>query len=178
MATVPYTPIEDGQEADMQLFNSRFLALHNAINGGLDANNLADNAVTGPKIASDAVTTSKIVNKAVTAAKMEDQPAWTSLSYINGGSAWNDAAYGTGGQYYKDSLGRVHFRGLVGGNAGATISVLPVGFRPAIRLLIAVTTSPGTGRIDIHPDGSIIIAVGQASGGWWSLNNVSFKAEA
>ena len=69
MAQVPYAPIEDGQEATNQLFNSRFLALHNAINGGLDAANLADNAITTPKLADGSVTTSKIPNAAITTAK-------------------------------------------------------------------------------------------------------------
>lgn len=71
MPTVTYIPIEDGQEANNQLFNSRFLALHNAINGGLDSSNLSDLAVTTPKLADASVTTVKLANDAVTSAKFK-----------------------------------------------------------------------------------------------------------
>lgn len=64
MATISpdLSGIVDGQVADAADFTSPFNTITNAINGSLDADNLADNAVT----------TAKITNSNITAAKLDD----------------------------------------------------------------------------------------------------------
>lgn len=59
MPVLSYTAMQDGDEANNQLFNTRFLALTNAVNA-LDSANLVDNSITTPKIASLAVTAGKL----------------------------------------------------------------------------------------------------------------------
>jgi hypothetical protein len=89
--------------------------------------------------------------------------------------------------YEVDSTGRVELRGLAGTTSGSTtgatslIFTLPVGLRPASRRIYPLVTgavngttiTQGWGRLDIQPDGTVII---QASAGWTfiALDGISF----
>ena len=70
MGLINITDIQNGAEANDQLFNSRFGAIVNELNGNIDADNLKLGAVATAKIADSAVTTTKINNLAVTSAKI------------------------------------------------------------------------------------------------------------
>lgn len=60
MPKLGYDPMEDGNTASANLWNVRLSAIHDLLNGNLDAANLANGAVTTPKIADGAVTSSKL----------------------------------------------------------------------------------------------------------------------
>ena len=60
MGLVSIPDVQDGDDVNEELFNSRFGAIVSALNGNIDADNLSNNAVTTPKIAPDAVNGSKI----------------------------------------------------------------------------------------------------------------------
>jgi len=75
VAEVNITPINNGDNGDANLWNSRFAAITEQINGNIDQTNLADSAVTTPKIP----------NGAITAAKLEDKhDLWVHYSTVNG----------------------------------------------------------------------------------------------
>jgi hypothetical protein len=91
---------------------------------------IPDAAVTTAKLAAAAVTTAKLADAAVTAAKIEAQQAWQTLA-LSG--SWTSTSV----QYYKDSLGVVHFRGSASASAtsyvsATTLATLPVGYRPEV----------------------------------------------
>lgn len=80
--------------------------------------------------------------------------------------------------YFKDSEGVVHLRGLVKtGTINTTLFTLPAGYRPS-RTIVRATVSNGStlGRLDIRADGVVLPVTG--SNVWYSLDNVTFTAEA
>lgn len=90
MPLLSYDPMEDGESASANLWNVRLSAIHDLLNGNLDAANLANGAVTTPKLADGAVTSAKI---AIT-------------QYIDD-NGWTVNDYGTNKQYSK----RIEFSG-------------------------------------------------------------------
>lgn len=67
---VNFDPIQNDEDATEELFNSRFNAILDAINGNIESPNIADGAVTTPKIADNAVTAAKIPNQGLTSAEL------------------------------------------------------------------------------------------------------------
>lgn len=67
MGFVNLPDIQNGDEANAQLFNSRFGAIANVLNGNVDADNLAANAVTTAKIAARAASRDKLATVTRTA---------------------------------------------------------------------------------------------------------------
>ena len=57
---VNLTPIEPGDAASPNLWNSRYAAITEVINGNIDSDNIKDGAITREKIASDAITNDKL----------------------------------------------------------------------------------------------------------------------
>lgn len=100
--------------------------------------------------------------------------AWNPFPYING---WVDyaAPYSPCG-FRKLSTGLVLLRGLVQNGTAAQICVLPAGYRPSIRHLFTVMTTPANiCRIDVDPTGSVSHTGGAA--GWISLSGIQFLSE-
>lgn len=166
MTKVNIKPIKNNDSATPELFNSRFAAIVSVVNGKLNDDNFAVGGIG----------TASIADGAVTAAKIETQQAWQPVTYQN---SWvdYDVTYG-GAQFYKDSAGVVHLRGLVkNGSTSGTIFTLPAGYRPNIRLLFAIEmNSNAIGRVDILADGQV-----QPQGvnnAWVSLSNITFKADS
>lgn len=60
MPLLSYDPMSDGESAAANLWNVRLSAIHDLLNGNLDAANLANGAVTTPKIANGSVTSEKL----------------------------------------------------------------------------------------------------------------------
>lgn len=80
--------------------------------------------------------------------------------------------------FWKDKNGVVHLTGLIkdGTTANGTVlGTLPVGYRPAKQEVFTVTTSSGTARIDVYPNGQIIGAR-DLNATFTSLSGPSFKA--
>lgn len=71
MPLLSYDPMEDGNVASANLWNIRLSAIHDLLNGKLDAANLANGAVTTPKLADGAVTSAKIATS-----KYTDNNGW------------------------------------------------------------------------------------------------------
>jgi hypothetical protein len=98
---------------------------------------------------------------------------WMGLTFQN---SW--VAYGGGcttPQYTKSADGLVSLHGLVAnGTIGATIATLPVGYRPAARVLIHAVSTGLYGRLDIDTSGNIIAVSG--TNNWYSLDGVTFFA--
>lgn len=175
----------NGDSAYVDAYNAAFNALTTVINGNIDQDNLAANsvittkildaAVASAKIAAAAVTTDKIADAAVTAAKMEAQQAWIAPTMQNGWITF-DTTFNPPG-YYKDSLGIVHLRGMMkSGTLNVTAFTLPVGYRPAFKVLMATISNQALGRLDVTTDGMVIPNMG--SNIYFTLDNLRFKAEA
>ena len=87
-------------------------------------------------------------------------------------SVWATAAY------YKDSLGRIHLKGLVkSGTCGTNIFTLPSGYRPLLNLVFATSSDNAHGRVDIKSDGSVFANSSACSNIFVSLDGISFRAE-
>lgn len=94
----------------------------------------------------------------------------------------NFTQYGNGyanAGFYKDKMGRVHLRGTVNNvnnPTGLVIFNLPVGYRPTSgRLINTVNANGATGRVDIMPNGDLMVMTGAA--GWVNLDGISFRAD-
>ena len=101
---------------------------------------------------------------------------WTNLTLQNGWTNLDPANFTTA-QYKKGADNIVAIKGLIrNGATSGTIAQLPVGFRPKERLCMTIVAVESHARVDILPDGQIIIAYG-ANSAWTSLDNISFIAE-
>lgn len=90
MSLINLAPINDGDDANSVLFNARFAAISDLLNGNVDSDNLTTNAVTTPKIVDQAVTEVKIAPKSVTGTKLV-QPsilAYRSGDVVESGNVW------------------------------------------------------------------------------------------
>lgn len=90
-------------------------------------------------------------------------------------SGWGN--YGSGhtvGSFRKEDNGIIRLKGMVTGTPAGTIFTLPVGYRPATRLLFAIFQNDGAGRIDIFNTGVVSGFVT----GWISLDNINFVIES
>lgn len=109
----------------------------------------------------------------------EAEPGWIAAtlqnSWVNYGGLYAPASY------RKDKYGRVHVRGLIANGTitnGTVLMTLPVGYRPAAKLLFPAETG-GAGqqaRVDVLADGTVICQL--AAAGYFSLSNICFRAEA
>jgi hypothetical protein len=98
--------------------------------------------------------------------------------WINYGDGYNPA------EYFKDSMGIVHLRGLVKGgkpsNESPPMFTLPEGYRPKYRNLHVACTysnqvgSVRPGRVDILTNGDVIPLSGDKT--WFSLDGITFRA--
>ncbi len=80
-------------------------------------------------------------------------PAWTNVTFKDG---WSN--YGSGfqnGQYFKDSLGIVHVRGLIRAGTTAYPFVMPSGYRPTAGQIFPAYGANTFVRVDIHSDGTV-----------------------
>jgi hypothetical protein len=166
---LPHLTTADGNDiivlVDVSANVTSYITKAEFLNDAIDSINLKDLSVT----------TAKLGPNAVTAAKIEVQEAWIIPTMQNGwvryDTSWPEAGY------YKDSLGVVRLRGLVkSGTIPSTIFTLPAGYRPGFRTMLTTETNGGGARIDVEPDGRVIIQGG--TNGWVTLPPVSFRAEA
>ena len=110
------------------------------------------------------------------------QQAWVTPTMLNSWVAY-DVGGGTnfgGAQYYKDSLGMVHLRGLVKNGTittGTSLFNLPAGYRPSQTTIFVTNSNNAFARVDCMFNGDVTINLG-ASAVFISLNNIHFRAEA
>lgn len=102
-------------------------------------------------------------------------PIWGTFTmenqWVNYGSAY------AGAGFTKTTSGVVMLRGLIRRAVGDPvaneyITTLPEGYRPSQVLMFGVSTASVSGRVDIYPNGRVVVNVGYSS--WLSLDNISF----
>lgn len=141
------------------------------------------------RIADLSIATAKIAANAITAAKLEAQQAWVTPTLAAGWSAYDTlgaTGYGTL-QYFKDSLGIVHLKGLIKNTSGSTkaspstITTLPAGYRPANLMRFTTNMNDAISAVDVGNDGLIQNSGANGSvpsNGWINFNGITFRAEA
>jgi hypothetical protein len=167
--TVPVDPGDfvNGATGAANAVDARFLVLYNYL----------DKSVQG-------VDASAVLDGIVTRALIEAQPVWSTVALV--GTTWTPANL----SYYKDSLGIVHFRpesfsGTADLADGTTITTLPAGSRPGVKIYIPIevndpAASFGSGGISIDTSGVVRV---DGNGGIWPLTRkprftaVEFRAE-
>lgn len=98
---------------------------------------------------------------------------WTSVSFSN---SW--ANFGLGfetAQYYKDVLGFVRIRGLIkSGSVGSAAFTLPVGYRPALNIIVATVSASLFGELRIygagHGQAGQVVPTSPTTNTWVSLD--------
>jgi hypothetical protein len=99
---------------------------------------------------------------------------WCGFTFQNSWQNYLASTYSTGA-YTKGADGVVQLKGLLNGGAiGTVVTNLPVGYRPAHQLLIAIE-SGNFGAVDIYPNGNVMVSIGAT--GWSALDSVNFMAE-
>jgi len=102
---------------------------------------------------------------------------WTNLVLQNSWVVYDAVNYSTP-QYTKAPDGLVSIKGLIknGTTTGGTVLAnLPVGYRPAKRILYSAITTGAYSRIDIESNGNISIISG--TNNWLSLDGMTFYAD-
>ena len=107
------------------------------------------------------------------------QESWIGLSFAAYWQDYDNTADYEDGEYFKDSCGIVHVKGLVettSTSAGATIATLPVGYRPSKHCVFAQYSADGAIRINVYSTGEIIASTGWSDGNneWLSLAGITF----
>lgn len=102
---------------------------------------------------------------------------WRAVNFENGfenfSPDWHDC------EFYKDPFGTVKLRGLfkrLSAALNTTVFTLPEGYRPSRFTMLGSTAGNQHVRVDIHPNGSLVVAVAD-SASWFnyvSLDNLSF----
>ncbi|MNQ93277.1 hypothetical protein D3C85_1087360 [compost metagenome] len=97
------------------------------------------------------------------------------LVFTNGWSNYDTGQYNAG-RYTKFADGSVVLSGMVkGGVLSEVIGILPVGCRPSSIEVFAIQTSSGLGRLEVSPNGYVILISGGVA--WVSFSGLIFKAE-
>ncbi len=79
--------------------------------------------------------------------------------------------------FFKAVDGTVYIKGTVAGGstgAAARVFILPPGYRPAYKIVVAVITNTGIGQVDIEPTGEVRPVSGGTT--WFSLSGITFMA--
>lgn len=111
----------------------------------------------------------------------KDAPGWITPTLLNGWAAFSSLYYEP--QYYKDSFGYVHIRGLMKSGAGGVAAfILPMGYRPKkwvyLGALFKVGSTISTASIDVRDSGIVYIPSAAANADWLQLDGVvPFLAE-
>ena len=115
------------------------------------------------------------------------QEAWNSAVFATNWENYNTSLYQPV-QYFKDSMGVVHIRGLAkcstGTTPGTTIFTLPSGYRPNETEIFAVRSNDAAGvdscRVDVKSDGTVITSTDftPASNAWVSLAGITFDTRS
>lgn len=105
----------------------------------------------------------------------------TSWQPITLTSPWATLSGFTSG-FRKDGSGFVHVEGVIqGGSASGSTPVftLPAGYRPLANkyfvVQVANGSTPGTGYMEVHADGTVYITVAGTS--WTALDQIQFLGE-
>lgn len=108
-----------------------------------------------------------------------NEQAWQTPTLQNSWVAYDVASYPTA-QYYKDSLGIVHLRGLIkSGGTTSIIFTLPSGYRPEFgQSHFPVATNSVTGVIRVERSTGNVVGSGGISATWLDLAGINFPARS
>jgi len=120
-----------------------------------------------------------------------DIPAPTVAAYtsatLNTAEGWEDYNTAFGVTSFQDPRYRindnmVYLEGMVRKNTSIsnsdTILTLPVGYRPQKTRIFSVQTENGTIRVDVNPNGTILVATGfNVNQNWVSLDGITFSVD-
>lgn len=108
--------------------------------------------------------------------------AWTALPLVNGWANYSAAQFGTAACMVRNDT--VFLRGMVmNANNALTgqIGSLPAGYSPSANLSFHVVAGPGSARVDVNSDGTVILfrynangAPGNGTGAYVSLAGINF----
>jgi hypothetical protein len=82
----------------------------------------------------------------------------------------------------RDAHGTVYLSGLVtcsgcaGDMGGFLLTTLPAGFRPEKVEIFAIHHTGTTQRLDVHPNGKVVLMTNTGPGGYTSVSGASFRA--
>ena len=144
MGLITYEQIEDGFSATANLWNSRFSKVYDLVNGNLDSQNLANNAVTEPKIASEAVTAPKLAPGSVLPSKVGSTWVGKTAGKSNVTTSYFTAFNKT---ITLDEAAYIYVLWTAGGNANNT------SVDPEIRILVndvAVESFSGANGLELY----------------------------
>lgn len=201
MATISVSLPSDGTTADVADYNTPITTVVNAINGGLDNDNIKSAAaIDGSKLADKSVTLAKINGGSTAGIPKTDSSgnvtvtaaSWVTPTLSTGWTQFDTGTIPTTtvGQfrfprYIQDATNEVHLQGLVKNNSGGNnttsvnknIFTLPSGLRPGHTIQFAVDINGAFGEITIESTGAVNIATTAANNGFVSLSNISFMPE-
>lgn len=106
------------------------------------------------------------------------QEPWQPAKYVNGWARYH--ATWPNAEYFKDSLGIVHVRGMIKApktSVGRVVFMLPAGYRPVQQELFGVACAPNppnSARVDIRADGALILSA-CSDPRWISLAGITFQ---
>jgi hypothetical protein len=85
---------------------------------------------------------------------------WTPLALVSGWTGYQTDINGVP-SFGIDSAGDMHFQGIItGGAIGPTAFTLPVGARPADTKMFLPVATTGQARMDMRPDGTVVVIGG------------------
>lgn len=176
MGLINIPDIQNLDAATPELFNSRFGAIADLLNGNLDTNNFASEAITAPDIATGAVTTGKLASAAVTPVK------WTNpyKFYIYRSGALNSSnsytlvqfdaeAYDSNnnadittnkGRYTAPVAGFYFFTANVGNSAAGSTPIYVALYKNGARVLLGSGSSAATSGAHSQVSGILQLAAG------------------
>ena len=102
------------------------------------------------------------------------QDDFTNPTLLN---SWEDFDTGVYNQvgYYRSTDGLVRLTGYIkDGTIGQVVFTLPVGYRPLKKVVIPTISNDAIGRVDIEPDGDVIVTSGNNT--YVALDGISFRA--
>lgn len=112
--------------------------------------------------------TEKLVTLADLQPGLWQTPAFVN-SWVNYGGGYNNAGY------FKDAFGLVRLRGLImNGTVGSACFVLPIGYKPAARVLFAAISNSAIGRVDVLTTGEVV-PTSPSVNAWVSLEGLAFR---
>lgn len=162
---------------DAVKINAQANTLYNAVNGGLDFNNVPTLGDVSTLTTTAKTSAVAAINELNSGKANKTQEAFIAPTLLNG---WvNFGAGFAAAGYMKDQFGFVHLKGMVkSGTVGTVIFTLPAGYRPAETQIFIVQSNNGAdvlARIDISNNGNVTLTSGGTT--WVALNGITFLGQ-
>jgi hypothetical protein len=97
------------------------------------------------------------------------------IPLLNGWKRYSSTLFDAPTYYVDDTNQIITLTGMVQGGGYGDIAQLPVGERPAKRLIFNANNHAKTARVDVLPDGKVKWIAGGRDHGWLSLSDITFS---